>query len=183
MKKQIHVTVVCLIVIAALALVIIFVPLRDASALSLQDFYNGTEFAYREAVWGTDVKAVKKALPFRIVKDGSRGENDAGWTYYTAKPRFHLDGMEAVVTVELENDALRVVRFDFTADENYQAWFDAQAAALEALYGDDCECLQSQNGQLASTIYRCETDTSSLQLTLMTQKSGKPAITLGVAAK
>jgi len=183
MKKNLLLTIVCLVVIGALAFVIIFTPLRDASALSLQDFYNGTEFAYRETMWGTNVKEVQKVLPFRIVADDSRGENDEGWTYYTAKPDFRLDDMEAAVTVEFENDALRVVRFVFTADGNYQAWFEAQAAALAALYGDDYECLQNANELLASTSYRWETDTSSLQLILVTGKTIEPAITLGVAAK
>jgi len=104
--------------------------------------------------------------------------------YYVAhKVLNNAHDSEAVITVELNQNQLQTVKFDFTTNENYAEWFEEQLANLIALYGEDYDLAENTNDQFASSIYKWETENSSLQFILLTGKTIKPAITLGVTKK
>lgn len=190
MKKKSWIMIGAVIIIVLVLLAIAFAVTRgrggadkEPVTLSLETFRHNGEYQYGEIAWKLPQSEVSKIWQYTWEKDDSREPLPADITYYKSSNAFLLDGQAATATFEFQNDELQIIQFAFHLDDKYIEWFEKQAEKLIQLYGAESERMENTSELFNSIGYKWETDTTTLQLILMTKEGSKPNALLGVGLK
>ncbi|MDE6916667.1 MAG: hypothetical protein K2P39_07720 [Lachnospiraceae bacterium] len=179
--------ILALIVLAAIGMFLFSKRRQFDAEISPERLSDGSEYKFDKLNWGISAAEAAKLLPFDIVKDTYRNEYEGagGTVFYTATNSFTLDGQEATLTFEFEDDGLAIVQYSFRLDEAsaYEQWFVALTEELLGLYGKESRSVENTGSPFCSKGYVWETDATMLQITLITGESYNPSALIGVARK
>ena len=145
------------------------------------------EYIYDGIEWGTTLKEVKKKLPFAIEKldlPGTVASSDTALVTYRTDTKIILDGKHAkTASFGFQDDKFLMAQLVFVLDEDYQEWYDAQIAVLIDLYGAQSEIVEGGIEGASTTVYRWETEMTSLQFALTVKADGSAMATFAVFYK
>lgn len=190
MKKKTGIIIGISIIILLLILAVIYAVAssqdkteNEKVPLSLEGFQQNGEYQYDEIAWKLSQEEVSKIWQYTWEEDNSRDPLPADVTFYKSSNAFLLDGQTATATFEFQNDELQIIQFAFALDDKYSEWFENQVEKLTQLYGAESEKMENTSELFNSIGYKWETDTTTLQLILMTGEGSKPNALLGVGLK
>ena len=177
-------------VIALIALVLIFTiyfltreKTYDSSLLTLEQLKQGEEYQFDEITWNISAKEVSSLLPYYLLKDTQKTPVPTNITYYKSRNYYVLDGQSATASFEFHSDELKILKFDFHLDENYEEWFEKQVAGLTQLYGPESDKMENVSEQFNSVGYKWQNDNTTLQIILLTGNNIHPSATIGIGIK
>ena len=182
-RKLIIIPIVAALAIIIAAIFIIKSNNHEDIELSLASLKSENGYQFEEINWGMSVAEVNKLLPHNLQKDNSKDPLPANVAFYKSKARYVLNNQISYASFEFYNDELQIIKFDFHLNDDYSQWFEQLVKKLTAMYGAESEKLENSTEKLQSIGYRWNTDTTTLQLILMTGESIKPSATLGVGSK
>ena len=182
------VAVIALVVLVAICIYLFMERGKHSDAeIPLERLSEGGEYRFEGLEWGISAEEAAKQLSFEIELDEYKNayEGAVGTTFYKAEHSFALDGQSAIATLEFQDGALAIVKFDFDfhEEQNYEQWFEALVEEMLRLYGEESRKLENANDQLQSIVYIWETEQTMLQITLMTGDSIYPGALVGVGRK
>ena len=70
--------------------------------------------------------------------------------------------------------------FFFSITENYEEWYNVQIEKLIDLYGEESQIAKNKSDSLDVTVYRWDTEMTSLQFTSMVKEDGSATVSLTV---
>lgn len=163
---------------------------QKSNEISLKDLKTGDEYQYAKAMWNTSAEEVKKSLPFSMIKDTERiPEGNTGKYYvpYRSEETVTVDGVEAVARFEFYEDQLKYIQFALEIPEDgYREQFDKEVERLTRQFGSESDKSETSRndellGNTETTVYRWETENTSIQLSLMTSTYREPLILLSMS--
>lgn len=188
MKNKYKLFLIILIPLIVLALVFTIYFLTQEknynnSTLRLEQFKQSVEYQFDEITWNMSTKEVSGLLPYPLLKDTQKAPALADITYYKSKNFYILDGQRAVASFEFHSDKLKILKFDFFLDENYEEWFEKQVTELTQLYGPQSDKMENASEQFNSIGYKWQTDKTMLQIILLKGSNIHPSVTIGIGIR
>ena len=182
-SKKIIIPIIVTLAIIISAIFIIRSTGQEDIELSLTSLKSDTCYQFENISWGMSVDEVNKLLPYKLQKDTAKEPLPANIAFYKSKAKYILDNQISYASFEFYNNELKIIKFDFHLNENYNQWFEQLTKKLIEMYGTETEKLENSSEKLQSLGYRWDTNNTTLQLVLMTGDSINPSATLGVGIK
>lgn len=182
-RKMIIIPVVAALMLLCAIIFIIKTRGYNDVVLSLDSLKSDNIYQFNDIKWGMSVEEVNRKLPNKLQENTARTVSSENIAFYTSKNRYLLDEQSSYASFEFNNDELKIIQFSFHLHDDYHQWFENQVKKLTELYGTESEKMENASDKMQSIGYRWDTDTTTLQLILMTGDSIKPAATLGVGLK
>ena len=142
--------------------------------LSLDMFQDEGEFLFMSIPWDSENRDVNRILSGSLKTDTKRQPSPSLLHYYSAQDRYFLDEKQATVCFQFSGDVLKIIKFTFVLDEAYESWFHTQADNMVQTYGPATEVTEQSSADMASIIYKWDTEKTRLHFTLLTGDSMTP---------
>ena len=152
--------------------------------LPIDNLKLNDEYVYDGIKWGTALKEVEKKLPFMIEKLDLMGTTAPAETKLVdnrTETKLVLDGQSTYsATFKFQDDKFVMASFFFSITENYEEWYNVQIEKLIDLYGEESQIAKNKSDSLDVTVYRWDTEMTSLQFTSMVKEDGSATVSLTV---
>lgn len=161
---------------------------QKSNEISLKDLKTGDEYQYVKAMWNTSVQEVEKNLPFSMEKHPIVPEGNTGKYYVPYRSEnITVDGLKATAKWEFYEDQLKMIQFNIeTTRDEYREQFDREVERLTRQFGSESNKSETSRndellGNTETTVYRWDTENTSMQLSLMTSTYREPSILLSMS--
>ena len=161
---------------------------QKSNEISLKDLKTEGEYQYAKAMWNTSVQEVEKSLPFSMEKHPIVPEGNTGKYYVPYRSEnITVDGLKATAKWEFYEDQLKMIQFNIeTTRDEYREQFDREVERLTRQFGSESNKSETSRndellGNTETTVYRWDTENTSMQLSLMTSTYREPSILLSMS--
>ena len=161
---------------------------QKSNEISLKDLKTGDEYQYAKAAWNTSAQEVEKSLPFSMEKHPIVPEGNTGKYYVPYRSEnITVDGLKATAKWEFYEDQLKMIQFNIeTTRDEYREQFDKEVERLTRQFGSESNKSETSRndellGNTETTVYRWDTENTSMQLSLMTSTYREPSILLSMS--
>lgn len=183
MCKSIGISISLVLAVLVILIVLKINQSEKDMELSLESLKNNNMYLYKEIEWGISYEELKNVFPYQLQEVANVTQDSSQVLIYNTENKYNLDGQVAVGTFEFYDDSLQIIKFDFHLDDEYEHWFNEQVKQLKELYGEESQKMENSSDMFQSIGYRWDTDTTTLQLIMITGSSVRPSATLGVGVK
>ena len=161
---------------------------QKSNEISLKDLKTGNEYQYAKAMWNASAEEVEKNLPFSMEKHPIVPEGNTGKYYVPYRSEnITVDGLKATAKWEFYEDQLKMIQFNIeTTRDEYREQFDREVERLTRQFGSESNKSETSRndellGNTETTVYRWDTENTSMQLSLMTSTYREPSILLSMS--
>lgn len=145
------------------------------------------EFQYPDVLWSGSIEETLEKFEgiifeeTEVVQDGER-------RYYSSIMPVEIDGKNSKIMLEFNNDQLELIRLNFVFAENKDGseWFYSQLEKCTEIYGEPTDTKNGESPEsdkqpsFSTERYRWTTDTTTLQMVLVSGEDAKPSVMIGL---